>query len=490
MAGDASSVITEPPDPGKATDLAAFVGLLRRLREQAGNPGYKRTLERRTRDEHGVPRVSGSTMHRVLENRQDLSRMRDPDVFVRELVTALGADPAPWLAALERLLRPAPEPAAPAAGPGVHSTLGGSRARRRLLAAVIVVVLLAAGTVAWSALGGDGPPAVPMVGPARLSITLASDPELRLAVDRTPESPVARVRLADTGTADTRWEMVAPYRDNPDFWQLRPAGRLLACMEVLEGSYADRATVQQYGCNGEHHQHWKPEPQDNGTVRWVNAKTGQCLTVAGARPYAGMDATQRECDPTRAPLQQWRTTAVDTPTGSSAPTTTGGIVPGQVGPDPAEYPGGGKDQPCQGLEPQLDPKTTTWAETPWQIRKEATAGTRGKVSLGPEAFGAVELLRANRTTATGEETFYWAEGWVNFTPDRFTMSLQWTTLPGPGGWHTCATRFTTEHGRPATLALPRDLDHDGTGDVAFRICVTYTPELAPRTPIVNCAGRY
>ncbi|WP_367129119.1 RICIN domain-containing protein [Saccharothrix sp. HUAS TT1] len=490
MAGDdAQPVITDPPDPRTASDIVVFVALLRRLRQQAGNPGYKKTLERATRDEYGVPRISGSTMHRVLEGRQDLTRMRDPDLFVREVVTALGADPAPWLEVLDRLLRSAPEcPAEPSARTGGGDpAIRTGRVRGRVLVAVVAVLLVATGVVAWSATGPDEPPAVPVTAPARLSITLAADPGLRLAVDRAAESAVAHVLLAGGGTADAGWEVVAPHRGSPGFWQLRPTGRLLVCLEVFEGRRDAGTMVQQYGCNGERHQYWKPEPQPDGAVRWVSLHSQQCLTVAHARPHVGAELAQQECDPARAALQHWRTAVADVPAAASPSTAPGGVV----GPDPAEYPGGGEDRPCPGLAPAHVPDVSGWTELPSQTRHGSFATTEDAVSLGPATFGEAELRSASRTTDTGaEEVYFWAEGLVRFSPGLFSMSLQWTTSRDDGDWHTCTESFTAEYDSLTTAALPRDVDHDGAPDVAFRVCLGYAPELAPRTPVVNCSGRH
>ncbi|MEU6153178.1 RICIN domain-containing protein [Actinosynnema sp. NPDC047251] len=482
MAEDTPPGSTDAPDPRTATDIAMFVELLRRLRTRAGNPGYKKTLERATRDEHGIPRISGSTLHRVLEGHQDLARMRDPDVFVRELVTALGANPRPWSEALDRLLHPAtPEPPVEPA----TDTTPVRRTRRGLLAVTAAVLLVAAGVVVWSTAGPHEPPAAPPTGPVRLSISLAADPALSLAVDPTADPSVTHTILADDA-AGTGWEMVAPYHAGPRSWQLRASGRLLSCLEVLGAGYAEGTLVQQYGCNGRPHQHWTPEPQEDGTLRWINFHSEQCLTAAGTRPRAGTELVQRECDPARAALQQWRVTTIDTPL---PPTVPNSVVPGRPGPGPTDYPGGGKDHPCHGVGPALDPRATAWAAQPSPVGGQDPGG--GRVSMGPDTAGAVELMHATRTTDTGDHTFYWAEGWIAFSPHLFTMSLQWTTAPGSGDWHTCTVPFTTEHGahgRPATTALPRS--PDGTGHLAFRTCITYTPELEPREPMINCSGRH
>ncbi|GAA1310043.1 RICIN domain-containing protein [Saccharothrix xinjiangensis] len=490
MSGDAPPPIADPPDPRAAADVAEFVELLRRLRRQAGNPGYKKTLERATRDGHGVPRLSGSTMHRVLECRQDLTRVRDPELFVREFVGALGADPAPWLEALDRLLRPVREPdreAPPVTAPG------GGRGRRRALVAAVAVLLVAAGVVAWSTAGPGDPPAAPVTGPTRLAVVLAADGDLRLTVDRTPDQSVAYAVLSADADA-TPWEVVARNPTNPGYWQLRPAGRLLACLEVLGGSVDDGALVQQYGCNGERHQYWEPRPQPDGASWWVNLHSDQCLTV-DTRPRAGATMVQRPCDPARAEAQRWRTSALEEQAAPGEPATVlnepaalpSSTTPGPEGvpdQDPAERPGGGEDRPCPGLGDGLDPDATAWSGDPWPVHGEPGAANRGRVSLGPGKFGEVELVRAD--TVAGR-TYYWARGRVAFSPDRFTMALQWTTDPGGAGWHSCTRTFAGEHRDTATAALPRDVD--GV-DVSFRICLTYAPELAPRDPVVHCAGRH
>lgn len=121
--------------------------------------------------------------------------------------------------------------------------------------------------------------------------------------------------------------------------------------------------------------------------------------------------------------------------------------------------------------------------------READA-VRGQIGIGPGTAGAVYLLQANVAGDDGAaETFYWAEGYVTFTPEQFRMALQWTTLPGPGGWHTCEYDFTFEHGRVRTVAVQRDIDGDGAKDVYFRVCMSYRSH-GSTTWMVDCTGRY
>jgi hypothetical protein len=396
--------------------------------------------------------------------------VQSPERFVHDLVTVLGADPGPWLAVLVDLLRPAEVPAEEVP----------DRPRRwpvrRIAVIAGVCLLVAGGVVAWSVAGDDAPPvAAPpdYSRPARIS---SADAGLRLAIDRDAAEPGAVAVLTRTGA--TEWELVAPHRDNPDARQIRPVGKLLMCLEVVSGETEDRARVQQWGCNGEPHQYWRVAPDGHGTVRLINVNSGQCLAGAGARLEAGMRVVQRICDDQQA-TQSWRLDATD----ATASTSTAPL------PGSADYPGGGEDEDCAGLGPVLA-ATGPWVNEPWLVHNEDSARTRGKTTLGPGAFGAVEMLRADRVDAGVRETFYWAEGWVKFTPRRFTMALQWTRERGDGGWHTCAVPFAAEHTRAVTVALPRDPDRDGVIDIRFRICLTYTPELAPRTPVVHCAERY
>lgn len=466
-----------PPDPHAADDVPGFIAQLNLLWEWGGSPGYRKTLQAMADRRLGPGELSGTTVWRVLTSRQDLTRVREPERFVQHLVTVLGADPSPWLAVLRDLLRPAAEP--DDEEPRDERPWWRSLLTRKAAVVAGVCVVVAGGVVAWS-VTGDSPviTAVDYSRPVRFEST---DSGLYLAVDRDADEPAARAVLTSKGTT---WEMVAPHRNNDKYRQVRPAGKLLMCLEVNGGVYEERAAVQQWGCNGEPHQYWmvQPDPTGNGMARLVNMNSDQCLTVVGARPAAGRQLVQRTCvedDIT----QQWRVTA-----GARVATTASKVL--MTGPDPAEFPGGGQDLPCDGIGPALDPATTPWLNQPHLIRDEESAHTRGKVTLGPGEFGAVEMLRADTTTDGVRETYYWAEGWVKFTPRRFHMFLQWTRRPGPGDWHTCDVPFTVEHGRPATVALPRDLDRDGTRDVWFRICIDYAPESGSPAGVVNCGGRY
>lgn len=474
----------ERPDPNDAVDIPAFVAQLNALWRWAGSPGFKKSLQEKADQQLGKGHLSGTTVWRVLGNRQDLTRMQDPERFVRDLVTVLGADPAPWLTVLGRLLHPADHAEAQ---PEADGEVPPPRRRwftRRPAVVAGVCLLVAGGVVAWSVAGDDTPVDTPVdhTRPVRIE---TGDGHLRLAVDRDTEQPGAAAVLT-AGTAAAGWEMVAPHRNNGDFRQVRPVGKLLMCLEVVGGYFDDRARVQQWGCNGELHQYWKVEPDGsgNGTMRMVNFNSGQCLTVAGVRIEAGMGVVQRACDDQQAG-QRWRFTATDFP--AEGTTSSVHSVPGA---DPAEYPGGGKDKPCGGLDRALDPARDPWVSEPWAIRDSEDARTRGKVTLGAGVFGAVELYRADAVTAGVRETYYWADGWVTFTPKRFRMALQWTRVRGPGDWHTCAVPFTVEYDKPVTVALPRDRDRNGTVDVWFRICIAYTPEIGPSEPVVHCAGRY
>lgn len=461
----------EPPDPRIAADIPEFVDRLAALWEWAGSPGYRKKFQEMANRRLGAGHLSGTTVWRVLTSRQDLTRVQDPHRFVHDLVTVLGADPAPWLSVLDELLRPAE----------IRTEETPERPRRwpvRRIAVIAGVCLLVAGGVtAWSLTGGDDPPVAEPLDYSRPARISSADAGLRLAIDRDAAEPGAVAVL--TGTGATEWELVAPHRDNPGARQIRPVGKLLMCLEVVSGEVEDRARVQQWGCNGEPHQYWRVARDGHGTVRLININSGQCLAGAGARLEAGMRVVQRICDEQQT-TQRWRLDATDV----SVSTSTAPL------PGAAEYPGSGEDLDCAGIGPPLDPGTQPWVDEPWLVHNEDSARTRGRVTLGPGAFGAVELLRADRVAAGVRETFYWAEGWVTFTPRRFSMALQWTRVRGDGDWHTCAVPFTAEHRRAATVALPRDADGDGVRDVAFRICVTYTPELGPSTPVVNCAGRY
>ncbi|MBC6446177.1 RICIN domain-containing protein [Actinokineospora xionganensis] len=474
-------------DPRSATDLVEFVALLNALRGRAGNPGYGR-LEAMARDTVGPGVLSKATVHRVLSGTYDLSRLQQPEKFVVALVTTLGEDPGPWLATFERLLKRAHHPMAPdpesvaAEGPGRSLVDRFRRLGRggKLLvgagAAALVASIVAASVLA-------GAPASPLSVDYDRAVAIGpASGALRVALDEntTRLGAPAMVLEAAPGEVAT-WSVTAPFRANRNFHQLRQVdgGRELICLEVRDKSLADDAVVQFAGCNGEPHQYWRLLPTGHGTLRITNLHSGKCMSVAGAgEPQSGMHVIQRLCDD-GLPAQQWMTRPVSEPVASNP-------VPVASALDPAELPRGGKDQPCAGM-PMLEVDKTAWVSEKFSVRQEWAH--RGHAAIRPSA-GGVELFRANirdpRTQA--EVTYYWAEGFVKFTPSQFTLYLQWTTVRGPGGWHTCAVAFP-DQGSAKSPALPRDSAPGRFRDVQFRICVSYQPRQGDA--ILECsADRY
>jgi hypothetical protein len=63
--------------------------------------------------------------------------------------------------------------------------------------------------------------------------------------------------------------------------------------------------------------------------------------------------------------------------------------------------------------------------------------------------------------------------------DRLAALWEWAGSPGYRGKFQEMANQRLGGGAP--------VGHD---DVRFRICLTYTPELAPRVPVVHCAERY
>lgn len=491
------------PDPYTASSLADYVVLLEQLREWAAWPGKPpgfHKLEKMAHESVGIGALPRSTTHRILTGRQDLAFVRHPEQFVSDLVTTLGADSQPWLTVLKNLLPGAPplnaaksatDDAKRESGPsglGLWSLLRCSRKAQVIAAALVLAI---AGLASWVIQAQDAPAALTRIDYSRPAVIESGDTGLRLAIDPASDSDQGSrgVVLNAADAATVSWDLVAPYRDNPGYRQLRPTGKLLMCLEVLGGSFDERAPVQQWGCNGGQHQYWKPLPESSGVVLFKNLHSGQCLSVVSVNPDAGQQLVQRECDK-RQEAQQWRVAGIGYHPSTSGPPPTSIVPTPTVGPPSAEYPGGGKDQSCDGLSLVLDPaaKPSPWSNQPFSVRDERPDA--GSVSLGPGAAGAVYLFRANRKKVDGgEETYYWAEGFVRFTPKQFTMSLQWTQSPGPGGWHTCPLTFTHEYGTLKTVALPRDSNHGQHKDVAFRVCLSYQPERATAR-VVNCSERY
>lgn len=469
------------PDPAQAQDLAEFLELLRQLRVWAGNPGYKRM-------EHaaGPGRLSKATLHRVFTGAQDLAFMRQPEQFVEATVTVLGAPAQPWLDTLHRLLRELhPGPLAPAPATASSSPRRWWRTRRAWGATAAVLVIAAA--IGWIVTDQDrtGPGPITIDYGRPLTITAASSP-LVLAVDEQSHADGVPAVLVEPGSRPHTWDFVGAHPDNPTYRQLRPTGPLLMCLDVSGSGIDDDTPVHQWGCLGANNQYWAPRLTPAGRVQLLNLHSGKCLATSASEPQAGMRLVQRTC--ADHPAQQWLLSPA-APAG--APASGGAPSPattGQAGPDPAEYPAGGKDRPCDPGPAALDP-AVTWAETDparQLIRDEDPQ--RGQITLGRAA--AAQLIRANRLGDTGTpETFYWAETWTALTPERFEAALQWTTLPGPGGWHTCALSLTTHHEvhkRYATRALPR---MRAGKKVWFRTCLTYLPENRT-TRHTDCTGRY
>ncbi|GAA4012131.1 hypothetical protein GCM10022247_38390 [Allokutzneria multivorans] len=476
-----------PPDPATATDLAQYVARLDELRAVAGWPdapiGFKKLDDMaRANPAVGHGMLSKATAHRLLTGRNDLALSRDPHRFVRAYVTTLGMDPAPWLAALDVLLAQTQLPAAP-----VPPAVAAPKQRRRWpLVTAAVAGLAVIALVTWLVVRPEPP--VEHIDLAKPSVIEVSGTGLRLAIDRATDSPGAGAVVLNGGSAPGAvWEFTTPYRDNPEFVQIRPQGKLLMCLEVVSGRHDDRAPAQQWGCNGERHQYWQVQPHAPGAAQIANLNSGLCLSMAGASAHAGMNLAQRPCEKGKR-TQLWKVSAAPAPMTTTSAGTARVSQGGVVGTDAAEYPGGGKDRPCDDGRAVVDVAAVAW-EGPRVFIRDSDA-VRGQVSIGPGTVGAAQLFRDSRITADGgREDFYWAEGYVKFSPERFTVALQWTDSRVEGRWHTCSKPFLREHERPVTAAVIRDNDGDGKEDTWFRACLIYLPERST-TPVAACTSRY
>ena len=75
------------------------------------------------------------------------------------------------------------------------------------------------------------------------------------------------------------------------------------CLDVVGGSTAAGAAIQQYSCNGLPAQSWKVTRTKNGTVSVAADVSGMCLTVANGSQSAGAPVLQQPCDGSAA--QAW-----------------------------------------------------------------------------------------------------------------------------------------------------------------------------------------
>lgn len=487
-----------PPDPRSAADLVAFVALLNELRAFAGNPGYIK-LERLADRKVGRGSLPHSNTHRILSGRKDLAFVHDPERFVYSLAKVCDVPPEPWVAQLKTLLTVVESPEPPME-PAVGSTEGSSTPfpvsrRQRLfrswparLTALSAALLTVSSGLIWVATRVE-----PVPEPVDYDFPIvvrSGESDLRLAIDQDSAQPgtPAIVVAGTSPTTRNGWEFVAPHRNNDRYRQLRPVGPVMMCLDVHDSSFDDGATVEQAGCTGQNDQYWDVQRSGGARNRIVSLHSGKCLAVAGADPQAGMRLVQHTCDDRKA-AQHWTVGRAAMLTGPTTPASASASVrTAEMGPDPAEFPAGGADAPCDDESSGLDPAATTWTAPPFLIRDEDAA--RGQIGIGTSGSGAVQLLRANRRAVGGtEETFYWAEAWVHFTPTQFRGYLQWTSVPGPGGWHTCAMDLVREHQRGHTQALPRR--RDGR-QVWFRACLAYHPQRPWRSEErhIACTGRY
>ncbi|WP_173152928.1 RICIN domain-containing protein [Phytohabitans suffuscus] len=67
------------------------------------------------------------------------------------------------------------------------------------------------------------------------------------------------------------------------------------CLDVVGGSMADGARVQQWACNSSTQQIWLVERVDAVRVRYVNLKSGKCLDVQSASTADGAAVQQWTC---------------------------------------------------------------------------------------------------------------------------------------------------------------------------------------------------
>lgn len=306
-------------------------------------------------------------------------------------------------------------------------------------------------------------PASPSIDYSRPVLIQTANSGLQLTVEanHAPLEAEALVVNPQQSSADT-WEIASPHPQNGDFRQMRARGKLLMCLETEDQTQGSSTWVRQYYCHSGKIHYWRFERADDTHYRIINMNSGRCISTTGDDPQPGMSVVHLPCGESGL-SQLWSIyPATPSPTPSAEPVLR-------------QLPGDG-DLACDA--PPSTPSAANWSETErTYIRSESP---RGEFSIGYTA--AAQLVRANRHNPDGrEETFYWARAHTMMDPGEWSMTLQWTAIDGPGGWHSCSTTLTRAGVPFESVTIPREIKGTVT---KFRACLTYKPKLG--TGIVQC----
>jgi hypothetical protein len=144
--GDRSDIAVPRSD-----QISAFMTALRRLREEAGSPSFRKMAQ-----------LSGCVSHTTLHEAATGARFPSWET-TREFVKACGADPAEWQARWEQARREPEDPVDDLQPPPVtaHERLRRHRRRRGVFAGIAVLLLAIVTGVIVTANSGNGSPTAP-----------------------------------------------------------------------------------------------------------------------------------------------------------------------------------------------------------------------------------------------------------------------------------------------------------------------------------------
>lgn len=334
----------------------------------------------------------------------------------------------------------------------------------RLALAVAGGVVLFLGIIAPAVLLRDEDPPPSVIDYSRPVLIETAESGLRLTVDANHDPLEAEALvISPRQSSMDAWDLVSSSPHNADFRQMRAHGRLLMCLEVEDQTQSSSTWVRQYYCHPGKIHYWRVERVGNSYYRIINMNSGRCLSVTGEDPQPGMSVVHLPCGESGV-SQLW---SISPATPAATPETE---------PVLRQLPGDG-DFACDA--PPSTPSAAHWPEDE-RTYIQLESPERGDFNIGYAA--AAELVRANLRNPDGsEETFYWAKAYTMLDPGDWSMTLQWTTTRGPGGWHSCTTKLTHAGKHFESVTIPRELNGK---PVQFRACLTYEPRLG--TGAVQC----